>query len=391
MVKLTFLLFGCFCISFAWCQPAPSIKTSVKDTSSRLQAEVSAGKEALLKKPPATELIEVLFATNEDCDLFVDEEFKTVVSKNQYQYVKLSPGDHSYKAKSKSTASELKEAFKVSATQSNEIFIDLLYAIDENNLKAQNALVNASDTGNLSEGSESSEQLKKATVAEILSSMVAIKGGNFIMGNNRSPLGDEIEHPVTVSPVMFSKYEVTQQQWQNVMGSNPSENKECSTCPVENISWEEAMKFIRKINVISNRRFRLPTEAEWEYVAKMGGKSEIDSAGGQEEYIKKTAWYFANSDKKTHPVGEKQPNVLGIYDLYGNVSEWCSDWYASYYYKDDDSQKRPEGPPLGKEKIIRGGSFIEYMGDRFRPSLRNKLKPTTKTKDVGFRLVLDVY
>lgn len=209
------------------------------------------------------------------------------------------------------------------------------------------------------------------------------------MGNNKAPAADEVEHPVTIGNIQFGKYEVTQAQWEAVMGYNPSDNAECSSCPVENVSWEEVMKFIRKINVAGNKKFRLPTEAEWEYVAKLGGREEIEKAGGQEEYIKKTAWYFANSDKKTHPVGQKQPTVAGVYDLFGNVSEWCSDWYGSYYYKEDDNQKNPEGPPLGKEKVVRGGSILDYTGDRFRPSLRDKKIPTLRSKNIGFRLVLE--
>jgi formylglycine-generating enzyme required for sulfatase activity len=173
------------------------------------------------------------------------------------------------------------------------------------------------------------------------------------------------------------------------MGNNPSANKGCSTCPVENVSWEEVMKFIKKLNVLGNEKFRLPTEAEWEYVAKYGGKEEIDKAGGPEEFIKASAWYFANSDKKTHPVGQKQANAAGIFDLFGNVSEWCSDWHSPDYFM-SEPQKNPEGPPLGKEKVVRGGSYNEYSGDRFRPSLRNKLNPTSKDKSVGFRLVMDV-
>ena len=150
------------------------------------------------------------------------------------------------------------------------------------------------------------------------------------MGNNKAPAADEVEHPVTISDIRFGQFEVTQQQWTVMMGYNPSKNGGCGTCPVENVSWEEVMRFIRKINLAGNKKFRLPTEAEWEYVARLGGKAEVVQAGGQEEYIKKTAWYFANADKQTHPVGQKQPNVAGSYDLMGTVSEWCSDWYGSY-------------------------------------------------------------
>jgi formylglycine-generating enzyme required for sulfatase activity len=223
----------------------------------------------------------------------------------------------------------------------------------------------------------------------IFSSMTAVKGGSFVMGNNRSPAADEAEHSVMLKPFRLGRYEVTQEQWETVMGYNPSVNKDCPACPVENVSWEEVMIFIRRLNNLSNQRYRLPTEAEWEFVAKAGGKAEIEKAGGTEEYIKKTAWGFVNSDGKTHPVGKKQPNALGIYDLTGNVSEWCMDWYGAFFYKEDFTEKDPEGPPLGKEKTVRGGNYKDYVGDRFRPSFRNKLNPKSKSGQVGFRLVME--
>jgi formylglycine-generating enzyme required for sulfatase activity len=159
---------------------------------------------------------------------------------------------------------------------------------------------------------------------------------------------------------------------------------------VENISWEEAMVFVRKLNGITGRKFRLPTEAEWEYVARMGGKAEIDKAGGAEAYIRKAAWAFTNSENKTHPVGKKQPNVSGVFVLFGNVSEWCMDWYGAFFYKEDFTEKDPAGPPLGKDKVIRGGNYKDFAGDRFRPSFRNKANPKAKGSEIGLRLVMEV-
>jgi formylglycine-generating enzyme required for sulfatase activity len=277
----------------------------------------------------------------------------------------------------------------------NEIFIDLLQITSQNQQgetvkkKLQKPVPPNKKTQIEQEANIIASGKPEIIVANMLENMVPINGGSFIMGNNKAPSQDEAEHTVTVKSVLFSRYEVTQGQWQAIMGNNPSINKGCNNCPVENVSWEDVMKFIKKLNELSNKNFRLPTEAEWEFVARFGGKEEIEKAGGPEEFIKSTAWYYANSDKKTHPVGQLKPNAAGIYDLFGNVSEWCSDWYSPEYFK-EENQKHPIGPPLGKEKLVRGGSFVEYSGDRFRPSIRNKLKPVTKDKSVGFRMVMDV-
>jgi formylglycine-generating enzyme required for sulfatase activity len=406
----------------------------------------------------ATLLFDVLFATNEDCDLYIGEELKGTVYRNKHKYIKLPSGSYVYKARSKSTSDELKETFAVSAGDSNEVFMDLLYVVDEQNqqresLKKKNLLDSqllanknklippkpaekkienkeaakiepAKETANKKITSqpeekkvenkdaakiepdkktedkviipgtekkvETNNETEKALINSLLANMVSIRSGSYVMGNNKAQSVDETEHAVTIGPVLFGKYEVTQQEWDAVMEYNPSNNKGCKTCPVENVSWEEVMTFIDKLNEKTNKKFRLPTEAEWEFVAKLGGKAEIDKYGGQEEYIKKTAWYYGNSNKKTHQIGQKLPNVSGIYDLFGNVSEWCSDWYDADYYKKETNQKNPKGPISGKEKVIRGGSFNDSSGDRFRPSLRNKLGPERKNIDTGFRLIMDV-
>lgn len=347
-------------------------------------------------------VLDVLFATNEDCDLYINDEWKGLVSKQDFLYLKMAPGLYTYRAKSKATGDELKERFSVLPEKQNEVFMDLLYTIDEKaELKrlaaaraaaTQPAITQPKMQANATAKpttSLSNKEKEQSTVRSIVANMVLVSKGNFVMGNNRAPSADEVEHPVTVSPFYFSKYEVTQEQWEAIMGGNPSVHQQCGTCPVENVTWEEATRFTLKLSAISDKKFRLPTEAEWEYVTRMGGRAEVENAGGQEAYVKKTAWFFSNSNGKTNPVGKRAPNVLGIYDLMGNVSEWCQDWYGTYYYKEEYSQKDPDGPPLGKEKVVRGGNFKDFIGDRFRPSFRNKRKPMEKGGEIGLRLVME--
>lgn len=409
MIKCIVILFLCL-LSCDYCFSQPN-NLKGRTTNNRLtktennfngdRGGSTAGKYSVTVRKPD---LKVLFATNENCDLYVNEELRGQLFKTEFLYLEIPPGKYSYKAVSKATHDEMKDTFRVKEEGNNEIFIDLLYVVDENNAQREslkNKKVANTTPVVLNEKKSPDNQpgtirnqifFDKELVAinSLVANMVLIEGGKFTMGNNRAPAADETEHSVTIKPVFFSKYEVTRHQWETLMGYNPSGiNKDCATCPVENVSWEDAMKFIRKLNVISNKKFRLPTEAEWEYVARIGGKMEVDTAGGQEKYINKTAWYFSNADKKAHPVGIKQPNVAGIYDLMGNVSEWCLDWYGAYYYKEDFNQLNPEGPPLGKEKVIRGGNFKDYQGDRFRPSFRNKKNPLEKSNEVGFRLVLD--
>jgi formylglycine-generating enzyme required for sulfatase activity len=381
MTKLFFiLLVSCLGFTPCWAQ-----------TSTRQETNYSTGQTPKSSAIP----LEVLFATNEDCDLYINGQFKSTITKSAHKYLKLAPGTYSYMAKGRTTAGEFTERFVVQEGKPNEVFIDLLYYIDLSNIQKANARPVAATTANVNKkavtAKTATDELSGEQVIQALSSnMISINGGSFIMGNNKAPAEDEVEHTVTIGAVLFSKYEVTQAQWGAVMGYNPSENKGCNNCPVENISWEEAVKFVRKLNSMSGKKFRLPTEAEWEFVARMGGKEEIEKAGGQEEYIKKAAWFYGNANKKTHPVGLKLPTVLGIYDLYGNVSEWCYDWYSPDYFKEENNQMDPDGPPLGKEKVFRGANFEDYAGDRFRPSLRNKTKPNNKSKTIGLRLVMDI-
>lgn len=186
--------------------------------------------------------------------------------------------------------------------------------------------------------------------------MVYVEGGTFTMGATSEQGSDAYSdespaHSVTVSDFYIGKYEVTQAQWRAVMGSNPS-NFKGDNLPVEQVSWNDIQKFITKLNTMTGKTFRLPTEAEWEYAARGGNQSKGYKYSGSNT-LDNVAWYY-NSGGKTHPVGQKQPNELGLYDMSGNVWEWCQDWYGSY---SSSSQTNPTGPSSGSYRVLRGGDW----------------------------------
>jgi formylglycine-generating enzyme required for sulfatase activity len=189
-----------------------------------------------------------------------------------------------------------------------------------------------------------------------------VEGGTYQMGCGMGPgycqPNEAPEHEVTVGGFWIGKYTVTQGQWQKVMGSNPSSFKKGDNYPVETVSWDDAKEFIRKLNGKSGTTFRLPTEAEWEYAARSGGKSEKYAGGSDVDAV---AWYGANSGKSTHPVGTKAPNGLGIYDMSGNVWQWCEDTYDADAYK-KHQRNNPVSTSGGSAKVLRGGSWSRDAG-----------------------------
>ncbi len=202
-----------------------------------------------------------------------------------------------------------------------------------------------------------------------------VKGGSF-------KRGEEQEYKVTVSDFYIGKYTVTQELWEEVMGNNPSRFKGKNR-PVEQVSWYDVQEFLQKLSAQSGMQFRLPTEAEWEYAARGGNQSKGYKYAGSNN-INEVAWYDENSKKKTHPVGEKKPNELGIYDMSGNVWEWCQDWYAGDYYK-EAPEHDPTGPDSGDFRVLRGGG---YFGDAFscRPAYRLNDSPDRRLSLIGFRV-----
>lgn len=220
---------------------------------------------------------------------------------------------------------------------------------------------------------------------------VFVKGGCFQMGDTFGNGGsdDKPVHEVCVTDFSLGKYEVTQGQWLKVMGSNPSAFKDCgSDCPVENVSWNMVQEFIKKLNGKSGTQYRLPTEAEWEYAARSGGKKEKWAGMSDEGNLKEFVWLNNNSAGITHPVGQKKSNGLGIYDMSGNVYEWCQDWYHETYYG-KSPKDNPQGSDSGTNRVLRGGSWADSEYSQ-RTYARGRDEMDGRSDNNGFRLLLPV-
>ena len=226
------------------------------------------------------------------------------------------------------------------------------------------------------------------TVNGVSFDMVEVEGGTFTMGATAEQTGvfgdEKPTHQVTLPSYYIGKTEVTQELWQAVMGSNPS-NFTGKNLPVEKVSWDDCKTFIAKLNALTGKNFRLPTEAEWEFAARGGNKSRGYKYCGSNT-LSDVAWYVDNSDNKTHPVAAKTPNELGIYDMSGNVLEWCNDWYSSGYYT-SESQTNPTGPDSGSSRVRRGGSW-NYSEHTCRVSYRGDTTPSFRYNYLGLRLCL---
>jgi formylglycine-generating enzyme len=228
---------------------------------------------------------------------------------------------------------------------------------------------------------------------------VSIKGGCFQMGSETGTANERPVHEVCVGDFFMGKYEETQGQWKRIMGDNPSFFSDCGdNCPVENLSWADAQDFIGRLNKKTGaQKYRLPTEAEWEYAARAGSQAKYsfgDDARDLDEY----AWYKNNSANRQnpevlynnrlirarpHPVGQKKPNSLGLYDMHGNVCEWVHDWYGEYR---SDLSQNPMGPSSGTGRVYRGGGW-DSDADSCRSAKRISIHLLGSKGDLGFRLV----
>lgn len=238
------------------------------------------------------------------------------------------------------------------------------------------------DDGKIKIGEDFTEKVSGVEIE-----MIYVKGGTFRMGATEEQgddaYGDEKPvHSVTLSDYYIGKFEVTQGLWKAIMdNNNPSKFQNGDDYPVEKVCWDDIQTFLTKLNELTGKKYALPTEAQWEYAARGGVKSRGYKYSGSNT-IDDVAWYDDNYS--THPVGTKLPNELGIYDMSGNVWEWCSDWYGSY---SSESQSNPTGPSTGSGRVLRGGSW--FNNARYcRVSNRGHYNPSTRSGDYGFRVVL---
>ncbi len=220
------------------------------------------------------------------------------------------------------------------------------------------------------------------TVNGVSFKMVSVSGGTFKMGSTDSDADPDEKpvHNVTLSDYQIGETEVTQALWQAVMGTNPS-NWLGDNLPVEKVSWNDCQEFITKLNQATGKTFRLPTEAEWEFAARGGTKSQGYKYSGSNT-LGDVAWYTDNSNSQTHVVATKQPNELGLYDMSGNVREWCQDWFGDY---SSSAQSNPTGATSGSYRVIRGGCWIGTARG-CRVTYRSNSTPTLASYYLGFRL-----
>jgi formylglycine-generating enzyme required for sulfatase activity len=233
--------------------------------------------------------------------------------------------------------------------------------------------------------------------------LVRIPGGEFEMGQTDSEkqwlVGEVGEqdyqkwyrderpsHRVQVRDFYLGKHEVTKEQWRHVMGSDPSYFTGCDTCPVDQVSWEDIQKFLRKAADIAGVEIRLPTEAEWEYAARGGAQGQRWAGTDNQGVLTDYAWYSPYSEHSTHPVGGKEPNAYGLHDMSGNVWEWCSDGYDSTYYS-GKQYDNPEGPSSANYRVFRGGGWNDEPR-HVRSADRNGYLPSLRSAGIGFRVVL---
>lgn len=303
-----------------------------------------------------------------DCTIFIDGVSKGKVQAGEIWGQLVAKGTYTVKAVGNNPSDVVSQQYTVQGTNVDPVLKLYLNDVINARLQKEDATLKDSDPA--------------AAIKNI--PMVLVPGGTFTMGDSRD--FNSPPHKVTLSSFYIGKTEVTQAQWLAVMGDNPSYYKNGGSCPVESISWDAAQAFIVKLNQLSGKHYRLPTEAEWEYAARGGNKSKGYTYSGSNKFGD-IGWCHNNSEgDKTHAAGLKQPNELGLYDMTGNVSEWCQDFYDVNYYRNSPVND-PQGPATGSTRVRRGGNWF-YDAKFCYVTNRDDTFQTSSDPALGIRLIL---
>jgi len=417
MMKYILLLIcaGCF-FQFGFSQAIPEKFIPKKKTEKSTSSPVQPASRPVKKKAPREDQkasdptaealrqqsirnvekkLESVFTSTEDCLLEIDGRSYGTLLKDEPKIIPLDFGQHKLLAMGKisrelynTTITILgnNQAVKIPFKESLEEEMALEDNLESSSIATVQSAAPEAIKINKTEIAEPvpfyvSRASILQTVSELASNMVALEGGKFDKSGTKAGSGKKSKDSLTINPFLLGKFEVTQQQWQQVMGYNNSINKNCNDCPVENVSWNEIAEFLRILNENADVKFRLPTDAEWEYTVRLDIREYIDKRGGS-RYGDNVAWNDNNAQRKTHSVGTRIPHRSGTYDLMGNVAEWCSDWYDPEYLKNNKKPVNPAVPPKGAKKIVRGGTYSnkDFIDTKY-------ISPNEKLGTVGFRLV----
>jgi formylglycine-generating enzyme required for sulfatase activity len=375
----------------------------------------------------SAQLFTLKFTTTADCKLYIDGEYKTTLVTDGIYKIDFRAGDYQIKAVSTANTADVFKTFYT--VNKEDLGMQKIYEIDLQNIiqnrldnekrieeeqmaaekaarekaeaevrlrEAEKAMAEKAEAERLKREQQKAVQEtaienKTASFSDNLAGdFVFVKGGTFTMGCTKEQgncaLDEKPVHDVTLNDFYLAKYEVTQALWTKVMGNNPSQFYTCAECPVEKIYWTDAQEFIQKLNQMTGQTYRLPTEAEWEYAGRGGMHQENFQYAGSTN-IEEVAWTSTNSEGKTHPVGQKSANALGLYDMTGNVYEWCNDGYSILYYRNSPSEN-PPGDAKAEDKVLRGGSYRTGANDSHISS-RHTVGENYRVGFIGFRLAHD--
>jgi formylglycine-generating enzyme required for sulfatase activity len=335
---------------------------------------------------------------NMDCVMYIDGEEYGTLSAGRLQKIPLAEGEYMLEFESVENGSDRINAPFEMPNKDKLYNVDLLAKKDERERKAREERERREREERERKAREEQERKERERrereergefeVDGVQFKLVKVEGGTFTMGATVEQVSawdrEKPAHKVSLSDYYIGETQVTQALWKAVMGDNPSFFEDDDNLPVEKVSWEDIVeKFIPALNRKTGHTFRLPTEAEWEYAARGGGKSKGYKYSGSDN-IDEVAWYNGNSGRRTYLVRGKRANELGLYDMSGNVWEWCHDWYGDY---SSGTQTNPKGSNTGSIRVLRGGSWGTDT-ERCRVSYRYRGKPDTRSYGIGFRLVL---